>query len=158
MNKEKMKVKGRVSLEITRADGTVELVPEHDNDIENALKAMITDSLQAAKTFGISSTSLFNGSYFSSPGANESGIVAHTSSATYECETTKIASGSEYAYKYQGIIRASDTKSLTGAKIGYKWLTGSTAFTTIHATDTFNQTLNDGDQLTITWTITLADA
>ena len=44
MNKEKMKLKGRVSLEITRADGTVEVVPEHDNDIENPLKQIIVDS------------------------------------------------------------------------------------------------------------------
>lgn len=157
--KNKMGIGGRVAIEITRADGTVEHLPEHDNDIENALKAKITDTLQAASTYGISQTSLFNGSYFSAPAANESGIVVTTSSSTYESETTELSSGDNKVYKFQGIVRASDTKVLNGAKIGYKWIASSTnAFTTLHASDTFSQTLNDGDQLTITWTITLDDA
>jgi hypothetical protein len=155
--KDKVPISGRVKVEITRADGTVDHIPEHSNDIENSLKAMITDSLQAAQTFGISQTALFDGSYFSSVPNGQSGIVVHTNSNDYETECTETTSGlTAYQYQYIGIVRASNQKVLTGAKLGYNWSTSS--FTTLHATDSFSTTLEDGDQLTITWTITLADA
>jgi len=155
--KDKVPIAGKVKIEITRANGTTEHKPEHSNDIENALKAKITDSLQAAATFGISQATLSDGSYFVAPTNNESGIVVHTATTNYQTLCTQTTSGlTAYQCQYVGIIRASDQKVLTGAKLGYKWATS--AFTTLHATDTFSETLEDGDQLTITWTITLDDA
>ena len=151
--KENVPISGRVRMVITRANGTVEHLPEHDNDIESALKIAITDSLQSAQTFGISQTALFDGDKFVAPTTNQSGIVVKTSGSSYETECTETTSGlTTKQYQYVGIVRASDTKALTSAELGYNW--SSSSFTTIHASDTFTQTLEDGDQLTITWTIT----
>jgi len=144
-------ISGRVKVEIIRANGAVEIIPEHDNDITTALKVAITDSLQAGVTFGISQTALFDGDKFVAPTTNQSGIIVKTSGSNYESITTE-GSGTSKQYQYIGIVRAENEKILVGAELGYKW-TGS-IWTTQHAEDTFNQTLQDGDQLTITWTIT----
>ena len=146
-------ISGRVKVEITRANGAVEIIPEHDNDITTALKVAITDSLQAGVTFGISQTALFDGDKFVTPTTNQSGIIVKTSGSDYESITTETTSGlTSKQYQYVGIVRAENQKVLVGAELGYKW-TGS-LWTTQHAEDTFSQTLEDGDQLTITWTIT----
>ena len=154
---DKVAIGGKIKLTVEKADGTIIELGERKNDIDNSLKAKIAVVLRAGGEFGISQKTLFGSDAFTTPPTDdESGIVVHTSSTKYECLTTKESASTAYKYKYKGLVRAETSYTITGAILGYDW--NSTAFVTTHATHAFSQALVDGDQLTITWEITLADA
>ena len=153
---DKIPMSGKVRVVIERANGTIEEFGEKSNDISNGVKGKIASSMQSGQTYGVSQQTLFDGDKFPSPTSSQSGIIIHTSSTKYETLTTEESASTAYKYKYKGIARAEASYSITGAILGYNW--GGSSFGTEHATHSFNQSLSDGDQLTITWEITLADA
>ncbi len=142
-------IKGELEIEVRK--GKKQKVK---NAISTELKNVMASALQSAQTFGVGG-SLFGTDNFATPTSQENGIVVHTSSAYHETKMTSVT-GNTGA---NTVVLVSSTKangssySFTGAKCGHGY--GSDDFDYLIASTTFTQAVNDGQQLDLTWTITI---
>lgn len=127
---------------------------EVKNAISTELKNVMASAMQSAQTFGIGG-SLFGTDNFATPTSQENGIVVHDSSNYYETKMTSVTANTGA----NTVVLVSSTKadgssfSLTGAKCGHGY--GSSDFDFLFASTTFSQAVNDGQQLDLTWTLTI---
>ena len=150
---------GIVNVEIFRANGSVETISE-PNAINQSIRNKLATALQATTT-GVSplASPTFDSSAFQSPTNGQSGIyVATTGGTKYEMLTSLDTSGS-LTFTTKGILRAEASYTIASAKLGNNYQTSGGEFQTIVSTKTFsgNISLVDGDQLTVTWQLTIAD-
>ena len=150
---------GIVNVEIFRANGSVETISE-PNAINQSIRNKLATALQATTT-GVSplASPTFDSSAFQSPTNGQSGIYVVTTGGTkYEMITSLDTSGT-LTFTTKGILRAEASYTIASAKLGNNYQTSGAEFQTIVSTKTFsgNISLVDGDQLTITWQLTIAD-
>ena len=165
--KERATVQGIVDVVITRANGKQEFY-SGQNTVESAVKNAVASSLNAAHSGGYGVlNSAFDGSDtgFSSIGSGVDGqsgiIVKTTASDYYEAETVAASSGNTgKVVKVVGTIKANASKTIDIAYLGHGQDSGSdVTYGVLVSTHDFssNIALTDGDQLDITWTVTIAD-
>ena len=157
---ERVQPSGRVAVEIIRANGSTEHL-EGSNAIAQALRNKLAATLQAGTT-GTSCVAqpTFDSNAFQSPTNGQSGIyILLTNNTKYEMLTTKTVSGAK-TFTVTGVLRAEAGYTIASAVLGNAYSTSSSAFATVTSTHTFssNIVLVDGDQLTVTWVITIADS
>lgn len=160
---DKTKLVGLVDIVVKKATGEIQRLSGR-NTIDSELKNAITSGLNGAVSSGYGAmTSLFDGSNtgFVAPTSGESGIIVKTTANDYyQCATVGASSGNTGAsVKLVGTLKANATKTIDIAYMGHGWSSGA-AFDYSFATHDFssNIALEDGDQLDITWTITIADS
>lgn len=147
---EKLGMSGEVTVSIRKGNKQ-----KITNSINGELKSEIASSLRNARSFFVGG-SLFSTDNFATPTSGENGIVVHTSSTTLETKMTSVSVNTSS----NTITLVSSTKadgssySLTGAKCGHDY--SSDAFATDYASTTFSQSVADGQQLDLTWVITLS--
>ena len=151
---------GKVHIEIIRANGLIENI-EEPNAINQAIRNKLAATLAAATT-GVSCIAdpKFDNDNFTSPTNGQSGIyVVATNASKYEMVSTRSSSGTK-TFTIQGVLRSEASYTIASAVLGNVYSTSSGAFTTITSTKSFsgNISLVDGDQLTVTWVITIADS
>jgi len=155
---------GKVSVEIIRANGNVEHL-QGSNAIHQDIRNKLAASL-AAGTSAISciANPAFDNDNFTSPTNGQSGIyIIHTNGTKYEMVSTKTSTdsnGTAKTFTIKGVLRAEATYTIASGVLGHAYSTSSGAFTTITSTHTFSENIGlvDGDQLTVTWVITIADS
>ena len=161
--KDKTKLVGLVNVQITRANGDTETYTGRntiDSEIKNAIAAGI--NAQVSGGFGVL-VSPFDGSNtgFVAGTSGESGIIVKTTASDYyQCSTAAASSGnSGTTMKVVGTVKANASKTIDYAYLGHGW-SSNAAFDYNVASHSFssNIALDDGDQLDITWTITIADS
>ena len=143
-------IKGELSLAIRK--GKKQKVK---NAISTELKNVMASSLQSAQTYG-SSTNKFSTDNFASPTAGENGIVVFDSGSNYyETKMTSVtANTSNNTVTLSSSTKANGSNyTFTGAKCGHGYNSGDFDF--LYASTTFTQAVNDGQQLDLTWTITI---
>ena len=158
--KDKVIPSGKVHIEIIRANGSIENM-EEPNAINQAIRNKLAATLASATT-GVSCIAdpIFDNNNFTTPTNGQSGIyVVHTNGTKYEMASTRSASGTK-TFTITGVLRAEASYTIASAVLGNVYSTSSNAFTTITSTKSFsgNISLVDGDQLTVTWVITIADS
>ena len=161
MKDDQLGISGHVEVKLYRAGGDPEgeVIVDKHNDIHANLKNVIAESMISAKNFDIEDGGLFTSDTFTTPSANKGGIyVELTDGNEYDCQSTKETPANAKNYKFKGIIRASQGRTVDKAYIGNKYATGTSQFTYTHASTDFspNISLANGDQLTINWSITLS--
>ena len=125
------------------------------NTISSELKNVMASSLQTAQTFGAGS-SQFGTDNFASPTAGENGIIVEQSSTYYETKMTSVTANTG-ANKVTFVSRTradGSSYTFTSAKVGHGY--GSNDFDYLYASTTFSQAVADGQQLDLTWVITLS--
>ena len=153
--KDNIKPVGYVEIEIIKADGSKH--QEGHNTISSEIKNKIAASLRSAQTnFGVME-SAFDNDDFSSPPTGESGIyILDNSSNKFQMKTT-LYSSADLSFVIKGTARASQAYTIDKAYLGNEYSSGN--FVTEYSEYDFNPniSLSDGDQLNVTWTITIAD-
>ena len=161
--KDKTKLIGLVDVVVKRASGEIETMSGQntiDTEIKNAMTAGI--NAQVSGGFGVL-ISAFDGSQtgFVAGTSGESGIIVKTTANDYyQCSTAAASSGNTgTTMKVVGTIKANASKTIDIAYLGHGW-SSNAAFDYNVALHDFssNIALDDGDQLDITWTITIADS
>lgn len=125
------------------------------NAISSELKNVMASALQSAQTFGIGG-SLFSTDEFATPTSQENGIVVFDSGSNYyETKMTSVTGNtSANTITLVSSTRANGSSyTFTGAKCGHGY--GSGDFDYLMASTTFSQAVNDGQQLDLTWTLTI---
>ena len=153
---------GQVRIEVIKASGkkTVEL--EGPNTIHNDVKHEMASSLvQATNAFGVME-SAFDNDTFTSVTASQSGIVIRDNASPanlYEMQCTLLDSNN-YDFTVKGIARASQSYTIVSAILGHGWSTGNSDFDVRFSDHTFATSISlvDGDQLNVTWKITIANS
>jgi len=156
---ETLRTSGTVSWEVIKRNGSVVTSEGKENTIQSELKNKLSDTLYTAtNNFGLLN-SPFNNDDFSSPTNGESGIVLNGTSPTalYQMDTS-LDSNSSLSFTIEGVIKASASYSIPSAILGHYWST--TTFLTDYSAHTFSSQieLDDGDQLNVTWQITISDS
>ena len=125
------------------------------NAISSEFKNVIASSLQGAQDFKMN-VNKFENDNFTAPTNNENGIMVSVSGPSwYETKTTGVSiSNQNNTLTVTSSTRADGASyTFTGAKIGHGY--GSNDFDYTFATTSFSQAVNDGQQLDLTWVITL---
>ena len=125
------------------------------NSISSELKNVMASAMQSAQTFSLNG-SKFSTDNFASPTAGENGIVVFDSGSNYyETKMTSVTGNtSANTVTLVSSTRANGTSyTFTGAKCGHGYSSGD--FDYLMASTTFSQAVNDGQQLDLTWTITI---
>jgi len=161
--------KGVVNIEVISKDGSVREIREGNNTVNSSVKNKITDALQDDTTNFGCTTNLMDDDDFTTPSANDSGIfVKDNTSPTpvrYQTECSLVSSG-DYTFTMKGILRAAGSYTLPSCHLGNKYNTTNKEFDVAFSDHTFQSgsplannpiSLVDGDQLNITWTMTIAD-
>ena len=161
--KDQVGLKGEVGFVITKADGTTQEVGNYKNTISTELKTAIATSLQIAQEFGALNGATGDAENFIAATENQAGIVALDTAGNYWTAYTRGASSGNTAatLKLDGTIKANSSKTIASFKMGHGAgvdVASTGSFSVDYATnDPSDIALVDGDQLDITWTITLAD-
>ena len=153
---------GEVKIEVIKANGqkTVEL--EGPNTVHLDVKhAMASACVLATGAFGVME-SAFDNDTFTTPTNGESGIIIRDNASPavlYEMESTLLDSNAT-DFTVKGVARASQNYTIVSAILGHGWSTGGTDFDVRFSDHTFasNISLVDGDQLNVTWKITIANS
>mgnify|MGYP003664952220 CR=1 FL=1 len=154
---------GKVSVEIIRANGNVEHL-EGSNAIHQDIRNKLAASLASGTTnICCIANPAFDSNAFQTPTNGQSGIyIVLTNGTKYEMLSTKTSTdsnGTAKTFTVTGVLRSEATYAIASGVLGNVYSTSSGAFTTITSTHAFSGgiSLVDGDQLTVTWTITIAD-
>jgi len=153
---------GQVKIEVIKASGqkTVEL--EGPNEIHLDVKhKMASACVLATGAFGVME-SAFDNDTFTTPTSGESGIIIRDNSSPvvlFEMKTT-LLDDNDYDFTVKGVAKASQNYTIVSAILGHGWSTGSTDFDVRFSDHTFGSTISlvDGDQLNVTWKITIANS
>lgn len=143
-------IKGELQIEIRKGEKQ-----KVKNAISSELKNVMASALQSAQTFGIGG-SLFSTDNFASPTSQENGIVVFDSGSNYyETKMTSVTgnTGSNTVTLVSSTRANGSNYTFTGAKCGHGY--GSGDFDYLFASTTFTQAVNDGQQLDLTWTLTI---
>ena len=163
--KDKTKLVGLVDVVVKRATGEIETM-SGKNTIETEIKNAIAAGINAQVSGGYGVLiSAFDGSSsgFAAPTVGESGMIVRTTAGDYyQCATVAASSGNTgTTMKVVGTVKANTSKTIDYAYIGHHAeATNSADFAYNVANHSFssNIALDDGDQLDITWTLTIADS
>lgn len=125
------------------------------NSISSEVKNVIASSLQSAQSYFVGGSN-FGTDNFATPTAGENGIVVHSSTTYYETKSTSTtANVSSNTLTFISSTKADGSSfTLTGAKCGHDYNTSG--FAIDFASTTFSQAVADGQQLDLTWVITLS--
>jgi hypothetical protein len=149
--------RGKVTIEVQRADGSYER-HEGPNTINQSLRNKLAITLKdGVSAFPcISSGSDFNNNDFTGPTSGQSGIyITDSNSNKTEMSCTRSATGAK-TFTVTGVARSEATRTINTGTLGNNYSSG--AFTVIYSTKSFTPiSLVDGDQLTVTWQLTIAD-
>ena len=154
---------GRVEIQVIKKDGTVIDKSGH-NEIHAELKREMAESMFSAQgNFGIQGPAVFDDATFTTTIPNgESGIIIKdTGGELYQMATTMTASPAT-SFTVKGEVRNDGaSKTISDAYLGHD--TATEDFGVQYSTYDFSdnggdQAVADGDQLNITWTITIADS
>jgi hypothetical protein len=153
--KDKLGLSGEVEVTIIKADKKKEKQVVK-NAVHVELKNAIAKGLQETFEYGINNTPLFSTDNFVSPTATRSGIVLTDSSNEYETALTTIGTvpNSIGVRITSSTRRDGGTKNLTGARCGRYYVNGD--YTIDYASTTFTQAVTDGQQIDVTWDITIS--
>ena len=151
--------KGHVQIEIIRADGS-----HNEQEGSNAISSELTGKLALTvqgpcSAYGVME-SAFDNDDFSTPPANESGIIlVDTSSNRYQAKSTLDAT-TAYSFTVKGVVRAAASYTIDKALLGHGWSTNVNDYDVKFSEYDFspNISLSDGDQLNVTWVITIANS
>ena len=178
--KEKFSISGQWSAEIIRADGSVETFKQ-PNAIENDFKETLVDAMVTSQnTSFLFDSSVLHTNDGSGQGSNSnvltvnatngSGIQLNTGGSEYVGMQTTIenannapvaitSGGSTIGYKaqFKGVVRVVASYTITAIFLKRKKTTNTNQWETDVATGTgWNSlTINNGDQLTINWEISI---
>jgi hypothetical protein len=154
--KDKLGLSGEVEVTIIKADKNKEKQVVK-NAVHVELKNAIAKGLQETFEYGINNSPLFSTDNFDdSPAATRSGMVLTDASNDYETALTTITTvpNSTGVRITSSTRRDGDTKNLTGARCGRYYVNGD--FTIDYASTTFTQAVTDGQQIDVTWDITIS--
>ena len=149
-------MKGEVTVTVIKADGN-KTSQKMNNAIDTELKNAIANGLQSAVNYGIND-SLFSSDNFVTPDVGGSGIIFKDDTPDYlECKNTAIGNpdGGAYGVKLTGSTRATSGQDLEGAFMGKSWVSDNN-FDTNYASTSFTQAVADGQQIDVTWEVTIA--
>lgn len=152
---ENIGMKGEVTVTVIKADGN-KTTQKITNAIDTEIKNAIANGLQSGVNYGLND-SLFATDNFASPDVGGSGIVFKDDANDYlECKNTAIGNpASHKGVKLTGSTRATSGQDLEGAYMGKSWASGNN-FDTNYASTTFTQTVNDGQQIDVTWEVRIS--
>jgi hypothetical protein len=161
--KDKTKLVGLVDVVVKRASGDIETM-SGQNTIETEIKNAIASGINGAVSGGFGVLiSAFDGSNsgFVAGTSGESGIIVKTTANDYyQCSTEAASSGnSGTTMKVVGTVKANASKTIDYAYLGHGWSSNADfAYNVANHSFSSNIALEDGDQLDITWTITIANS
>ena len=160
MINDRIEPRGEVEIEIFRSNGHIEKT-KGSNTISAEVKNVIAKSLQAAITGGFGClTSPFDNDDLSTPPNGESGIylIDNSNAATHYQMVSTLNSSTLLSFIIKGVVRAAQAYTFSSAVLGHDYQTNN--FTYEFSTFAFSSApvLANGDQLTVTWTITMADS
>ena len=153
---------GQVKIEVIKASGQKTVGLEGPNTVHNDVKhEMASACVLATGAFGVIE-SAFDNDTFTTPSNGESGIIIRDNSSPavlYEMQTSLIDDNAT-DFTVKGIARASTNYTIVSAILGHGWSTGGTDFDVRFSDHTFASTISlvDGDQLNVTWKITIANS
>ena len=155
---ETLRPSGTVKWQIIRRDGNIDFGSPEKNTISYQLKYKLADTLyQSTGNFGVMS-SPFEHNDFSIPTNGDSGIVIVTVGPALKFEMlTTLNTTSALSFTIEGLVRAEASYEVSSALLGFDW--NNTSFNTGYSSYNFspNLDLEDGDQLNVTWQITISD-
>ena len=155
---EKLGMQGKVTVEVIKANGKKDR-QIISNAVDSEIKNSIASGLQGATTYGLNS-STFSTDNFATPDTGGSGVVVYDGSSYYETATTSVgaSSGLGHGVKIQSSTRASGSNyNLTQAHLGRSKTNGANSdFDIKYASTSFTQSVNDGQQIDITWEVTVS--
>ena len=161
--KDSIRPSGNVEFQVIKKDGTVIDHSGH-NTIHAELKTEMAQSMFSAQgNFGIANTLFDDATFTTTIPDNESGIIIKdTGGEQYQMSTTMTATAAK-SFTVKGEVRNDSGSSITisDAYLGHD--TATENFGVQYSTYDFSdnggdQAVADGDQLNITWTITIADS
>jgi hypothetical protein len=153
---------GEVKIEVIKASGRKIVDMEGPNTVHLDVKhEMANACVLATAAFGVME-SAFDNDTFTTPTSGDSGIIIRDNAGTpvlYEMESTLLDSNA-YDFTVKGVARASQSYTIVSAILGHGWSTSSTDFDVRFSDHTFASTIDlvDGDQLNVTWKITIANS
>lgn len=152
--KDSLGLQGEVKVEIIRA-GKKESEQIVTNAVDTEIRDRIAKGLKETEDYGIN-VSLFTTDNFVTPTNTESGIVLHDASNNYEGadETVGAVPAAKGVRITSSTRRDGGTITLTGAFCGRNF--GNGDFQIGYASTTFSQAVADGQQIDVTWDITIA--
>lgn len=149
---------GTVKWQIIRRDGNIDYSSPEKNLISAELKNKLADTLhQSTANFGVM-TSPFANNDFSIPTNGDSGIVIATVGPSLKFEMlTTLKTTSALSFTIEGLVRAEASYEVDYAMLGFDWY--NLSFNTDYSSYDFSPNLDlvNGDQLNITWQITMSD-
>ena len=161
--KDKATVKGKVSIRIQRANGEEEFYVG-ENTIDSEIKNAMTTSLNGAVSggFGVLE-SAFDGSDTGlvAPDADKSGMVARTTGSSYFQGATvaNTSANTGAAMSVKATWKSDQTQVFDILYLGHQYVSDNNfAYNIANHTLSSDITMTNGDQLDVTWTITLADS
>ena len=151
---------GHVTIEIIKPDNKIEN-QDGPNTISSELKNQIAHALAVnISNFGVMESAFDNDDFSSAP-TGESGIyIEDSNNNLYQMKTT-LESSTSTSMTLKGQARASQSYTITDAFLGNSYQSGSPDnFVTEYSAYDFNPdiSLADGDQLNVTWVITISDS
>ena len=162
--KDSIRPSGKVEVQVIKKDGTVIDHSGH-NTIHAELKTEMAQSMFSAQgNFGIANTLFDDATFTTTIPDNESGIIIKdTGGEQYQMSTTMTATAAK-SFTVKGEVRNDSGSSITisDAYLGHD--TATENFGVQYSTYDFSvdgggdQAVADGDQLNITWQITIADS
>ena len=161
--KDKATVKGKVSIRIQRANGEEEFYVG-ENTIDTEIKNIMATSLFEAVTqgFGVLAGA-FDGSDTGlvTPTVGESGMIAKTTGSEYFQGATvaNTSANTGAAMSVKATWKSDDSKTFDILYLGHDWRdTNNYTYNIANHTLSGDIDMTNGDQLDVTWTITLADS
>ena len=157
MKEEGIKVTGRYRTIVKRADGRIE-TSVWKNTIHDEFLTKLGDSLQTDTTWALDN--LFSGNS-TPPTVGKDGIIIVSDHGDYYETNCSISSAGSYGRKITGVFTALMEIVISDAFLGYNKASGYTEDfgITMATPDSWsNITLQNGDQLTIEWTISFANS
>ena len=162
--KDKATVKGKVSIRIQRANGEEEFYVG-ENTIDSEIKNAMATSLNGAVTqgFGVLAGA-FDGSDtgLETPTVGESGMIAKTTTGSEYFQGATVANTSANtgaAMSVKATWKSDVSKTFDILYLGHDWRdTNNYTYNIANHTLSGDIDMTNGDQLDVTWTITLADS
>lgn len=163
--KDAIRPSGKVEVQVIKKDGTVINHSGH-NTIHAELKTEMAQSMFSAQgNFGIANSLFDDDTFTTTIPDNESGIIIKdTNDVQYQMATTGTDLSSDTSFTVRGEVRNDSSASITIAEAYLGHDTASENFGVQYSTYDFDvdgsgdQAVADGDQLNITWQITIDDS
>ena len=152
--------KGTVKWEIIKANGTATVHEPDDNTIHADIKNSLGASMIAQQSnFGCMNSPFLDDDFTEATSGN-SGLVMKDDDPLFYGMETSLESTGGLTFTLKGILRSEDDYTITDGYLGHSWNTGTNDFDVAFSSYNFSPdvVLEDGDQLNVTWEITIADS